>query len=121
MKHVLLGAALRSSKNRRERQAAHDKATEAWIEAGGVERARRSRTAGLGEMLRSKPRPQRPASERKRVQEQHKARLRRIREQAVAPSLVWTLSKLDRSRYFPHQGERERSRGVQRQVLTVGK
>ena len=97
------------AKERRRRQAAHDDATEAWSKTG-----RYARVYGLGDMIRSVGRSAAirkvmPPEARKAKQVRHKARLREVRASNVHPQ-PWNPRKLDRSRYFPHQGEREIAR-----------
>ena len=101
---------------RARRDGAHVDATAAWH---AIERKSfglpRSPTAGLGEMIRSIGASRRvPAEVRAHRQKMHKARLRAAHAKALASARVFDSRTLDRSRYFPHQSDREKARRVRR-------
>lgn len=89
------------------RQQAHDAATEAWSNIG-----RRSRTAGLAEMVRGSHRKPQTAKQRATRQKQHKDRLHAATALAITTASRFDVKALDRSRYFPHQSDRERNRRI---------
>ena len=94
---------------RAQKENAHGVAAEAWSE---IDR-RPSRCVGLGEMLRASLRPSKPlrtAEQRSQMQNDHKARLRGVNTRARKRMEPWNPRAADRSRYFPHQSDRERNR-----------
>lgn len=97
------------SKERARREDAHVVADMAWSDAG-----KRSRTGGLSDMIRGSNRKAVPPEVRKLRQDLHKKRQRDAAARDLKNSRPWDTRALDRSRYFPHQGERERTRGARR-------
>ena len=97
------------SKERARRDQAHTKADMAWAKAY----PHRSRTGGLGDLVRSIDAgpSTTPPEVRKLRQDTHKRRLRDATARATKNGRPWDPRKLDRSRYFPHQSDRERTRG----------
>lgn len=97
------------SKERARREEAHALADYHW--SG---QRRRSRTNGLADALRSIGTSKTtPTEVRKLRQDMHKTRLRDAAAKALKWSnehRPWNPRHLDRSRYFPHQSERERTR-----------
>lgn len=79
---------------------------------------KRSRTSGLGDAVRSTGGTVTPPEVRNRRQALHKARLRAVSDKALAEQspegMVRRLKALDRSRYFPHEGDRQRERAARR-------
>lgn len=101
------------SKERARRDEAHALADMAWARSH-----RRSRTDGLGDLVRSIGAGRRTPAEVRRLRQQHHTQ--RLSATAIK-SLEWSDKhnpwnprSLDRSRYFPHQSERERTRGKRR-------
>lgn len=101
------------------REEAHVKADMAWANIDRKSlRLPHSRTGGLADMVRSiGTSTSTPPDVRRHRQDHHKQRLRA----AAAAALAWTDKhrpwnprSLDRSRYFPHQSEREINRGQRR-------
>lgn len=95
------------------REEAHVKADMAWSRA-----YKRSRTNGLGDAVRSigTSRPTPPEVRRHR-QEYHRQQLRTVvvkSRKYTDEHPTWNCRDLDRSRYFPHQSEREINRGQRR-------
>lgn len=92
------------------REEAHVKADMAWSRA-----YKRSLTNGLGDAVRSigTSRPTPPEVRRHR-QEHHRQQLRAAALKALKwtdEHRPWRPRDLDRSKYFPHQSEREINRG----------
>lgn len=102
------------SKERARREEAHVIADMAWARAH-----RRSRTEGLGDLVRSiGSNPRTPAEVRGLRQQHHKQRLRVTAIKSLEWSNkhnVWNPRTADRSRYFPHQSDRQKTRGARRQ------
>jgi hypothetical protein len=98
---------------RNRRDEAHAAAAMAWSKDG-----KRSRTSGLGDGLRSTGGTVTPPEVRKRRQALHKTRLRASWDKAAAEQspedMARRLKALDRSRYFPHEGDRQRERAARR-------
>lgn len=94
--------------NRQAKQIAHDGATCAWA----VTTRLHARTAGLAEMLRGSRKAPQTTEQRKSRQEAHKQRLRSIFSRSHLPD--FDSRTLDRSRYFPHQGDRQRNRAARK-------
>lgn len=97
------------SKERARREDAHVVADMAWSDAG-----KRSRTGGLSDMIRGSNRKVVPVEVRRHRQETHKRQVRAAAERALKNARVFDVRSLDRSRYFPHQSDRERTRGARR-------
>lgn len=99
------------------RERAHLRADMAWSRAG-----RRSRTNGLAEMVRGidDGPSTTPPEVRAHRQHVHKQRLRDATARAQKNARVGFRKPLDRSRYFPHQSERERTRGERQAARRAG-
>jgi len=95
----------------RQKQAAHDDATSAWLTkrpGGGYPK---SRTAGLGELVRNEKNPPNRLRHPELLRARHKAR----QVKAYTASLLPPFKMKDDSRYFPHQGPRECARRIRQQ------
>lgn len=103
-----------SLKERDRRDEAHVKADMAWSKA-----RRRSRTNGLGDMVRSIGISEAtPPEVRDLRQQRHKWQVRTSTLKALEwfkKNLLWDTRTLDRSKYFPHQSDRERNRATRYQ------
>lgn len=94
---------------RRRRDIAHDAAAAGWAKRGRV-----SRVSGLASAIRAiagsrHPVPGIPIKVR---QARHRIRLQEHYNRIVARTRPWDCRAADRSRYFPHQSDRELARRV---------